>query len=68
MVGKQPRGRMYVETEVAGNQATADTREDTVYMAKELADKISLLYKKKRYVEEVHSKRLPIYRVTHFGY
>lgn len=59
---------MYMETEVTGNQATADTREDTVYMANELADKISLLYKKKRYVEEVHSKRLPIYRVTHFGY
>jgi len=47
-VGEQLGGRMYVETEVGGKklQATVDTRADTVYVAKELADEIHLPYKK----------------------
>jgi len=47
-VGEQSSSRMYVETKVRGKklQATVETGADTVYMAKELADKIHLPYKK----------------------
>ena len=45
-VEKQPRGRMYVETLINDKslQALFDTRADTVYMAKELADEVGLSY------------------------
>ena len=42
-----------------------DTRADTVYMAKELADEICLPYKKKRgYVKGFRAKNLPIHGIT----
>ena len=42
-----------------------DTGADTVYMAKELADQIHLLYKKKRgYVKGVNAKSLPIHGIA----
>jgi len=66
-VGEQPGGRMYVETEVGGKklQATVDTGADTIYMAKELADEIPLLSKKKRcYVKGVKVKSLPIHGIA----
>ena len=58
---------MYVETEVRGEklQATVDTGADKVYMAKELADEISLPYKKEKgYVKGVNAKSLPIHGVA----
>jgi len=58
---------MYVEIEVGGKklQAMMDTGADKVYMAKELADEISLPYKKKKgYVKGVNARSLPIYGVT----
>jgi len=67
-VGEQTGRRMYVETKVEGKklEATVDTRADTVYMAKELANKIRLPYKKEKgYVKGVNAKNLPIHGVAH---
>lgn len=49
-VEEQPRGRMFVETEIGGKtfKALVDTGADTVYMAKELADEIGLPYTKEK--------------------
>ena len=61
-VGEQTGGRMYVKTEVEGKklEATVDTGADTVYMAKELADEMRLLYKKEKgYIKGVNAKSLP---------
>ena len=66
-VGEQAGGYMYVETKVGGMklQVTVDTGVDTVYMAKEFADEISLSYKKeKSFVKFANAKSLPIYGVT----
>jgi len=57
---------MYVETAVARNQVQAmvDIVADTVYTVKELADRISLLYKEgKRYMKGLNVIGLPIYGV-----
>ncbi|KAJ8748649.1 hypothetical protein K2173_008094 [Erythroxylum novogranatense] len=43
-----------------------DTGADTIYMAKELAKKIGLPYKKEKgYVKGVNAKKLPIEGVAH---
>ena len=58
---------MYVETEIGGKklQVTVDTGADKVYMAKEIADEISLPYKKEKgYVKGVNAKSLPIHGVV----
>ena len=65
--GEQAGGRIYVETKVGGKKlpATVDTRADKVYMEKELADKISLPYKKKKgYVKGDNAQSLPIHGVA----
>ena len=61
---EQPSGCMYVETIVGGKklQAMVDMGVDTVYIARELANKIHLPYKKERgYVKGVNTKSLPIH-------
>ncbi|XP_048231260.1 uncharacterized protein LOC125370291 [Ricinus communis] len=66
-VEQKPRGRMYVETNIGGRsiQAMVDTRADTVYMAKEVADSIKLPYKKEKgFIKGVNAKRLPIIGVA----
>jgi len=49
-VGDQASGCMYVETKVGGKnfQATADIGANNMYMTKELADEISLPYKREK--------------------
>ena len=49
-VGQQISGYMYIEIGVGGEklQATVHTRVDTMYMANELVDEISLPYKKEK--------------------
>ena len=57
----------YVETEVRGKklQAIVDTRVDNMYMTKELADEISLPYKKEKgYIKGVNVKSLIIHGVA----
>ena len=58
---------MYVEVEVGSKklQALMDTGADTVYITKELADEISLSYKKKKgYVKGVNARSLPIHEIS----
>lgn len=49
-VGEEPSVRMYLETEVGAKklQVTTDTGANTLCMAKELTDEISLLHKIRR--------------------
>jgi len=64
---EQISGRIYVETEVRRKklQATIDTGAHTVYMAKVLADKSCLPYKKGiGYVKGAKAKSLPILGVA----
>jgi len=46
----QPLGRMYMETIINGKplQAMLDTGADMIYMAKELANEVSLCYNKEK--------------------
>ena len=60
-------GCIYVETKVEGKklQAIVNIGADTVCMKKELADEISLSYKKEKgYAKGINAKSLPIYRVA----
>lgn len=62
-VEEQPHARMYVETEIKGKsiKALVDTGADTMYMAKELADEMGLVYMmEKGYFMGVNANSLPI--------
>ena len=66
-VEERPQGRMYVETLIKGKPLNAmlDTGADTVYMAKELADEVGLLYKKEGgFIKGVNAQSLAIHGVA----
>jgi len=66
-VREQAGGCMYVKTKVGGNklQATVDLGVDTIHIVKELANEISLPYRKeKSYMKGINANSLPIHGIA----